>query len=191
MEAQKTDKPGLKPILALERGLTKVELAVITLMLLAQMTIILVQVLARYVFVVSVPWTEEIVRYLLIMLTYIVAGAAITEHSHIEINMLAPIINKIKDVDKRNRVAQLSDILKYAVLMALSVFMAIQMIGFVSDVMEMMHYSSALKIPMWIIDATIAYGFVSLAVHCLLKIIISISDHSLVIDPLIHAGGDE
>jgi len=54
--------------------------------------VVLLQVFVRYVMRISVPWTEELARYLLILITFAGGALAIRDKQHISINA---IINKL------------------------------------------------------------------------------------------------
>jgi TRAP-type C4-dicarboxylate transport system permease small subunit len=50
--------------------------------------IVIVQVLARYVIEVSIPWTEEAARYMLASMTFIGGAVALKEGKHIVVDFL-------------------------------------------------------------------------------------------------------
>jgi TRAP-type C4-dicarboxylate transport system permease small subunit len=49
---------------------------------------LMLQVLARYVLHVSIPWTEEVSRYLLVLMTFVGAALALRDRQHIAITFL-------------------------------------------------------------------------------------------------------
>lgn len=54
--------------------------------------VVLLQVIFRYVMRISVPWTEEFARYLLILITFVGGALAIRDKQHIAVTA---IINKL------------------------------------------------------------------------------------------------
>ncbi len=50
--------------------------------------VLMLQVLARYVLQVSIPWTEEVSRYLLMLMTFVGAALALRDRQHIAITFL-------------------------------------------------------------------------------------------------------
>ncbi len=58
--------------------------ASLALMILA----LLLQVVARYILKLSIPWTEEISRYLLVLMTFTGAAVAVRDRQHIAITFL-------------------------------------------------------------------------------------------------------
>ena len=64
---------------------------------LALMCVVVLQIVARSVLAISIPWTEELTRFLFIWLTYIGAAVAARKGSNIVIDMLIQKIpNKIR-----------------------------------------------------------------------------------------------
>ena len=61
---------------------------VIVIALILMTVVLLLQVFARYVVQVSIPWTEEIARYLLVFMTFTGAALALREKQHIAITFL-------------------------------------------------------------------------------------------------------
>ena len=62
--------------------------AIMTISLTLMIMALLLQVVARYVVRVSIPWTEEISRYLLVLLTFTGAAVAVRDKQHIAITFL-------------------------------------------------------------------------------------------------------
>jgi len=63
-----------------------------TLAFIVMVVIVLLQIFARYVIHISIPWTEELARYLLILITFIGGALAIRNKQHIAVTV---IINKL------------------------------------------------------------------------------------------------
>ncbi len=62
--------------------------AIITIALGLMTAVLMLQVLARYVLQVSIPWTEEVSRYLLVLMTFVGAALALRDRQHIAITFL-------------------------------------------------------------------------------------------------------
>ncbi len=91
------------------------------------------QVVSRFILHLSVPWTDEASRYLWITLAFIGAGAAISDNSHVEINIIASILKCAED-NKKIALARISDIFRYIIMISLGVFLAYQFIMFTHKV---------------------------------------------------------
>jgi C4-dicarboxylate transporter DctQ subunit len=62
------------------------------LLLAAVVMIVLIQVVARYVFQLPISWPEELARYTSVWLTFIGAAAAAGRHQQITVDLLTPIL---------------------------------------------------------------------------------------------------
>ncbi len=81
----------LKRINELILTLEKILLVIITIGLCA---VIFIEVLCRYVFFTPTAWSEELARYLFIVMTFIGAAYACGHHDHIEIDIVNQILEK-------------------------------------------------------------------------------------------------
>lgn len=50
--------------------------------------IVALQITARYILKISIPWTEEAARYMLILITFLGAAVSLARDEHIRINVL-------------------------------------------------------------------------------------------------------
>lgn len=71
-----------------ERYLVAANRAAIFLMMAAMTTLVFINVVARYVFGVSIIWAEEVSQYLMIWIAYLGAGLALREGRHVALEML-------------------------------------------------------------------------------------------------------
>jgi TRAP-type C4-dicarboxylate transport system permease small subunit len=71
-----------------ERYLLAANRAAIFLMMAVMATLVLINVVARYVFGVSIIWAEEVSQYLMIWIAYLGAGLALREGRHVALEML-------------------------------------------------------------------------------------------------------
>lgn len=181
MQMNKKSKIGSTVFKFQEKWAT-VEETVWSIMFVAMMIMMFVQVSSRFVFKISVPWTEEFIRYSFIAGAYIAVGANIIKEGHIEINILASFFAKAKKVQTRERLAQANDIIRFAVVAIGAVYMLNIEVSYVFKQMSINAMSAAMHIPMWIMYALISYGYLSLLIQCILKIFISLTDHNLIID---------
>lgn len=191
------EKNGKKKIadavFKIQKGWAQAEETVWTVLFIAMMVMMFVQVCSRFIFKISVPWTEEFIRYSFISGAYLAVGANLVKEEHIEINILASFFNKVKNIKVRERLAMLDDIIRYAIIAFGSVYMLNIEFGYVFKQMSIGALSAAMHIPMWIMYTIITYGYFSLTIQCILKIVISLTDHNLIIDKTLlpKAGGDQ
>ena len=184
------DKKWFSSVVKAERNLTTLIEWVCTFWFIAIILIMLWQVISRFILNLSVPWTDEASRYLWITIAFIGAGAAISDNAHIEINIIGSLLRGIEDYEKRLKLARLTDIFRYAVVAALCTFVGYLYLEFTLKVMRSGQLSAAMMIPSWVPDAVITMGLVSVILHCIFRIIISVVDHESILDPTV-AGGDK
>ena len=158
------------------------EEAIWSLLFIAMMVMMFVQVCSRFIFKIAVPWTEEFIRYAFIAGAYIAVGANLIKEGHIEINILGTFFDKIKSVKTRKLLAQIMDIARYGVILFAGIYMFRVEFAYVFKQMSIEAMSTAMHIPMWIMYAIITYGYLSIIIQCVLKIIISLTNHDLIID---------
>lgn len=72
----------------IDRALAKVLDVVLAALMAGLVGVVFTQVFSRYVIQSSVPWTEEVARYLLIYLTFVGAAVAVREHTHLRVDFL-------------------------------------------------------------------------------------------------------
>ena len=72
----------------LKRGLDR-SLDILMIVLVVAITVlVLLQIIQRYVPIISIPWTEEMSRYLFVYLTFIGSSLLIKEKGHIVVDVL-------------------------------------------------------------------------------------------------------
>ena len=62
-------------------------------LMVAMLTIMGLQVCLRYVFGTSLPWSEELSRYLLIYMVYVGAAVGVRNRSHIRIDIIDTVLS--------------------------------------------------------------------------------------------------
>lgn len=181
--ARTKESGWFRGLVKLERGLSE-SISWLCAVWFAVMILTMVwQVISRFVLHISVPWTDELSRYLWITLAFVGAGAAVSENAHVEINIIASILKGIKDEKKKYRLAQISDIVRYIILIGLATFLEYQWIRFTMKAMKLGQLSSAMEIPMTLPYIIIDIGVASIIIHSIFRLIISIVDHESIIDP--------
>ncbi|MBR4862653.1 MAG: TRAP transporter small permease subunit [Firmicutes bacterium] len=133
---------------------------------------LVIQISNRFVFKLSVPWSEELIRYSFIAVAFAGAGAVLKEGTHIEVNLLSGVIDNIKSKVKKQKVINMLTLIRYILIMVISIYIAVLCYNQTSMVFVMGQLTPALKIPMWLVNGVILYGFISIIIHSLIKIIV-------------------
>ncbi len=104
----------------------------------AMTVIIFLQVLFRYVLEFSLSWSEELARYLFVWLTFLGAGVAMRDGSHIEVSLVADLVKPKRPRELLRLLANLLGIVFLYVLMTrgLDVATRVFALGQVSPTME-------------------------------------------------------
>lgn len=147
----------------LNRGLSRVEEVFAAVGLLLTSVIVFVNVVLRYGFRSGVPWSDELVRYLMIWVTFVGAAICVREGLHVGIEIL---INRLEGVAKKvalTIVAAIGLAFSYSFArLGLEAVRFLKMTGQVSPAMEL---------PMWIVYIILPLGGCLMALRYLQTLI--------------------
>lgn len=140
----------------------KVLLCTITLALITMMVVIFVQVFTRYVIFYSLPWSEELSRYLFVFIILIGINIAVSQEILIKIDALQNLFKSL-----RIRIA--FDIFHSAIGIVACILIA----SYASDLFPvgMVQKSPAMRIPMIIMYGIVFGGYVLSTIALVLKLI--------------------
>lgn len=128
--------------------------------LLAVMSIVIfMQVVYRYVFHASLPWSEELGRYILVYLTFLGASVAVKRNSHIGVEMVVKLLPR-----------SIAKVLEWVANAISFVFFAI-LIVYGSKVVKitMTQLSPAMHVKMGYIYMAVVIGAVLMTMHLLAR----------------------
>jgi C4-dicarboxylate transporter DctQ subunit len=150
---------------------------IIVVAFLLMIAMMLMQVLTRFVLHVSIPWSEELTRYIWVTICFIASGVAVKYNEHIEIDIVGSILNKIKREESRRRVEFLDDMFRYAVMLVISVYAAYICMNFIGrELATTTQLTPALHLPKWWIDAAICFGWLVAAFYSAIKLVRIVAD---------------
>jgi TRAP-type C4-dicarboxylate transport system permease small subunit len=131
-----------------------------------------VQVLTRFVLHVSMPWSEELTRYVWVTICFVASGLAVKYDEHIEIDIISSVLKRIGRTASRRRAELFAELFRYAVVLAVSVYAAYICMDFIArELAAMTQLTPALRLPKWWIDLVICSGWLIAAFHSALKIV--------------------
>jgi len=180
----KVNRP-LAALFKIDDFLGFVEKHVATLLFIAMIFFMVFQVTARFILQFPAPWTEELSRYLWIGVGFIGTAVALKNHQHIEINLIIPIIDKIKGARNKAIFVKCIDLIRFTVILVFCVYMTRLCFDFTLRVIQMQQLTPALQMPKWWIDAVICFGWAAMAFHSVIIII------KTIITPISETGGEE
>lgn len=132
--------------------------------------IVLVSVFCRYVLFLSIPWAEELTKYLMMWMVYFGTGAVAWRGDHLKADLFGPGLPKA--------VQKVRDVLFQVILMVLLGYLAVETIGFVNRIRPFNQVSAVLSIPQWFMMATFAVGLLLMVImhFCRISIMLRHSD---------------
>lgn len=120
------------------------------------------QVMARFVFKSALPWSEELLRFSFVWITFLSASVAVTSEGHVSVDML---IDKLKSKLKKG-----SRILVKIIGLLFSTAIFILSLKLISTLFRTGQKSAAMGIPMWIPYISILISFFFMILKFLVKI---------------------
>ena len=146
---------------SLEAHLLVISLAFTTLL-------IFVQVVMRYVFNNSLSWSEELARYVFIWQIWLGTSVSMKGNDHIRMDMLS---NKLKGRGKL-----VLAIVANVILLLFCVFLVKYGFDLVMSMKARGNSSTALKIPMWIVYASLPFSQLVVGLRIIGQIVTSVKE---------------
>lgn len=82
---------------------------------------VVIQIVYRWILKVSVPWTDEVARYIFVWVCWIGAAAAMRENSHIDVTLIDTILSKTKNAERNLKIIDTVSIVLSVVLISIFV----------------------------------------------------------------------
>ncbi|WP_303963926.1 TRAP transporter small permease [Succinatimonas hippei] len=135
----------------------------IAVCMVVMMTVIFVQTMTRYVVFYSIPWSEELSRYLYVTLTLMGVNLAVTSKQLVRIDIIDNFV-------KGNTL----NVIRCALAFVITVIFFYSSFGMI-DVSQYQH-SPALGISMQVMYVILGIGFLMSAVACLFELVDALKD---------------
>ena len=137
------------------------------------LSLIILQVVSRYYLHWPLAWTEESIRYMFIVASFLGAAAAVGSREHIEINILPSILKAAKMKIKAQEIfLGVTDSLIYIVGVLFWAFITSQMYGYMLNVKSMNQVSIAMQLSLWILVLVIVISGGLCCLHYFLNLVI-------------------
>jgi C4-dicarboxylate transporter DctQ subunit len=140
---------------------------IIAICLLLATGMVTLNVILRFFFGAGISWSDELVRYSMILITFVGASVCVRKGSHIAVDFIQIYMNK-----KQIRILE---IFINTVGVIFSVMLTVFSIAIIKRNIEFPQLSPALQIPMYIPYLTIPLGFGLCAIRYTQRIISDIS----------------
>lgn len=127
-------------------------------LMLVMTVLVFANVVLRYLASVSLPWVEELTRYMMIWVAYLGAGLALRAGTHVAVELLQDMVP-----------APLTHVLRTGIAVVILVFLAaVAWYGFSYTLFAMRQTSPVLSVPLGIVYLGVPLGCVLAATHLLL-----------------------
>lgn len=133
------------------KKLDKLEEVIVGFCLLFSTLLITINVILRFFFGAGISWNDELVRYLIIVLTFVGSAICVRTGKHISIDLISNRLNK----SQRNYWLLFVSIVGLIFMFAVAVFS----LRLIANNFRFPQLSPALQIPMWIPYLSIPIGF--------------------------------
>jgi len=158
-------------------GFCKIEETVTWIAFAVMLGLLLIQVFCRYVLTMPLAWAEELVRYTYIAVSFTGAIVAVRQRSHIGIDIILSIVNKVfKGERGRRNALDALDIFSNVVQVIFFIVIAVWMVEYNIDIAEKNQITTANEWPMWIMCLPVTISCFLMAFHGVLNALESILD---------------
>ncbi|WP_411678223.1 TRAP transporter small permease [Caproicibacter sp.] len=164
-------KSAVKTFRKIEHGIVAVENIFLVLSLVAMVGSIAIQVVCRYVLMISSPWCEELARYLFVALTFIGAARAFATKEHIGIDLVDTIAEK--KCKNPQRVITLFNKLAILITFIFIVLFSYLYFDYLQSIAVHPQVSASMHINMLIPMSSILIGSILMAYHDICRLFYS------------------
>jgi TRAP-type C4-dicarboxylate transport system permease small subunit len=167
----------MKSIQRLNDFAVKYQTTLLILMFLILLALMLTQVVFRYFLELPLPWSEEIARYVFVIVTYLGASIAVSENSHIEINVRDLLLSKfVKEPKPKAYWNLILSVLAEAVTLTIAAIIAYEFTLMVIDDYTFDQVSISLGFPMYFVSGFVLLCLVMLTMHCLIRMVLRLGE---------------
>lgn len=159
----------MRQLKLLTRFMDNIERRVISLLFIEVVVVGTMQVIWRFLLKASLSWSEELLRYSFVWITFLAASVAVPVDGHVNVGLL---IKKLKGNKKKSII-----ILNYIICFIFSVCILFLAIKILNVLFVTGQKSAAMQIPMYILYLAIALSFFSMTFKYVVKIYDSIYEN--------------
>lgn len=128
----------------------KLEEYIMVVMVVVMTTLIMVQVIMRYVFNNSLAWTEEMARYLFLWSIWLGASYGVKTKGHVRLTVLTSRLSE--------KAQNIIGVIVYFIWLLFVIFLVVKGYELVGKLIVSGQTSTALHLPMWIAYASVPVG---------------------------------
>ncbi len=163
----------MKTIKRLNDYAVTVQSHLLVVMFIVLLALMLIQVVYRYFLELPLPWTEEMARYVFVIVTYLGASIAVSNNSHIEINVRDLLLDKFLNSKRlREHWNKTLSLVCELVTFTIAVIISYEFVFMVTDDYTFDQVSTALGFPMYLVSGFVLVCLMMLTMHCLFRVVI-------------------
>lgn len=152
-------------------ALLTIEEIILVIITVGLCVVITVEVVCRYLLYMSTAWSEELARYLFIMLTFVGAAYACARREHIEIDIINQVLEKIPAIKNPANAKRIVNLVgDVTTIIFLLVFNSI-FGSYMGQIGDLGLLSATMKIPMVWVYAMVYLGGVLSILHLVYLVI--------------------
>lgn len=149
----------------------KVEEVFTVVVFVCMLTLMVVQVFARYVFMYPLPWSEELIRSLFVPASFVGAALAAKRRAHIDITLINSVLGAVKNEKIRKTLDRFIWLAADAsCLVVLSIFGSYTF-KYMETMIVTSQHSPAMNMPMGLVVGAMFAGVVLMVLHYAVKLI--------------------
>ena len=174
-------KPENKALTILKGGNTfilNIETFLMAAITIGLVGVIFIEVVCRYVFFISTPWSEELARYLFIWLTYIGSSYALNQGGHIEIDICKQAIEKTRLFKNKARGLKILEVASITSTMVFLIIFCKIFLEFMMQFWGSAQTSPTMHIPMGYIYLPVLVGCVLSIYHGIYLLVSCLRTHA-------------
>lgn len=148
----------------LDNALGKILNAVLGLLMICMTGLVVIQVLARYVFHISLGGAEELPIYMLVCVVWIGAVCNARANSHIKVDLFGLFC-------RNEKVKQIVSCITSLITIAFISVFTVTAFRYIAKSRTSMDFTSGMHIPLWILHSIIAVCLILMAIYYLVHLI--------------------
>lgn len=167
---------AMNSIVKLDTLLVRIQYALLASLFILMLALMLAQVFCRYFLEMPLAWSEEVARYMFIIVTYLGAAIAIAEKSHIEINVTGLFLDKFVTTEKQvQNIENYLELSRSSVTLIISTILAYYCAVYAYEDYTFNQVSTALAIPLYLVSGFIFASMILMIFHSLVQSIVNLS----------------
>lgn len=162
----------MEKLIRFDACFVKYQKVLLTFLFLVMIVLMLAQVFWRYFLELPLSWSEEIARFLFIIITYLGAAVATFEKSHIEINITDVILNSFSLSDeKKSKVSLWIEVVRSFITCLIAGLFSYYCFIYAMDDYRFEQVSTAVGMPLYYVSGFVFISMTIIVFHSLMHVL--------------------